>query len=481
MRAARLYYPHYTPKPAFNSSRLFHNNFLFMYTVSSMQKGTPAFSGLKEILLLGALCLFSSCGFPAREVHIHDRHDYAYNIIKDFTASSAPALVLIDYQYDAWIDALLLEGVISAVYWVAGSSPTPLNTAKQIGEKIQIMDIQQIEQTKLPENCIVSIDLAVLAHEQKAPSGEFLQRMIKWINAYKPRLITVALSGAYQYNTGDMYSFLTEIMQGLPSRTAVYMESETTIRQANSWELYRRQNWHIPVSQDTLFDPNIWPDPWIWYALPEKCVELFKKKNAVVKGENRDDITAVWNDPAYKKLRELYGADKLREILQSARQSIFRVWNDEEMPALPPLGTNEGLAVRLLVQGKDRGCLSWYKNSGDIMLFAEYCAAEALRDPRYETVRADEAGNTLLELTIFGEWEDMSNPLEFIPGYHNLWLADGVHNTILQASLVPQRQYTKEAFLENICVKAGLEKDAWKENKNFIWRRSPGLWYIEQL
>ena len=115
------------------------------------------------------------------------------------------------------------------------------------------------------------------------------------------------------------------------------------------------------------------------------------------------------------------------------------------------------------------------------MLFAEYCAAQALRDPRYETVRADEAEDTLLELTIFGEWEDMSNPLEFIPGYHNLWLADGVHNTILQASLVPQRQYTKEAFLENICVKAGLEKDAWKENKNFIWRRSPGLWYIEQL
>ena len=413
-------------------------------------------SGLKILILLGALSLFFSCGFPKREIHIHDRHDYSYNVIKDFIgASSAPALVLIDHQYDTWIDDLLLENVISAVYWVADFS---------------------MEQTKLPKNCIVSIDLAVLAHEKEMPSGEFLQRIIKWLNSYKPRLITVALSGACQNNSGDMYSFLTEIMQSLPSGTKVYLESETAMQSVNSREQYRLQNWFR-----RSLDPNIWSDPWIWYALPEKCVELFKKKNAVVKGEGRENILAVWNDPVYKKLREKYDADKQREILQSARQSIFRFWNNAEMPELPPYGANEGLAIRLIVHGNDRGCLSWYKNTGDIMLFAAYCATQALQDFRYESVRADEAENTLLELTIFGEWEDMSNAQEFISGYHNLWLADGIYNTILQASLVPQRQYTKEAFLENICMKAGLDKDAWKENKNLIWRRSSGFWYIERL
>jgi len=311
---------------------------------------------------------------------------------------------------------------------------------------------------------------------KKAPSGDFLKTILKWMNAYKPRLVTVAVSGAYQNNSGDMYSFLTEIMQGLPSKTAVYLESETAISLKNFRERYRLQNWFRPS-----FDPNILPDPWIWYALPEECVELFKKKNAVIKGEGRDDILAVWNDPVYKRLRELYDTDKQKEILQSARQGIFRYWNNAQMPELPPLGANEGLAIRLIVQGKDRGCLSWYKNSGDILLFAEYCAAQALQDFRYETVTADEAEDTLLELTIFGEWEDMSNAQDFISGYHNLWLVDGVYNTILQASLVPQRQYTKEAFLENICTKAGLDKDAWKENKNLIWRRSPSIWYIEPL
>jgi len=104
------------------------------------------------------LGLFSSCSFSGREIHIHDRHDYSYNIIKDFkSASSAPALVLIDHQYDTWIDDLLLEDVISAVYWIT---------------EFSVADFS-IEQTKLPKNCIVSIDLAVLAHEKKAKKSAF--------------------------------------------------------------------------------------------------------------------------------------------------------------------------------------------------------------------------------------------------------------------------------------------------------------------
>jgi len=181
------------------------------------------------------------------------------------------------------------------------------------------------------------------------------------------------------------------------------------------------------------------------------------------------------------KLLESYGTDRLKGILQSARESIFRVWNDGQTPVLPPLGTNEGLAVRLIVHGKDRGCLAWYKNSGDMNLFAAFCAAGAMKDPRYEPLRPEEAEEILVELLIFGEWEDMSTPEDFIPGSHNLWLADGPENTILQASVAVQRHYTKKDFLEKICVKAWLDKDAWNDNKNLVWRKSAAVWIIEPL
>jgi uncharacterized protein len=181
------------------------------------------------------------------------------------------------------------------------------------------------------------------------------------------------------------------------------------------------------------------------------------------------------------KLRETYDADRLKGILQSARESIFRVWNDGQTPVLPPLGDNEGLAVRLIVNGKDRGCIAWYKNTGDMNLFSAFCAAEALKDPRYKPLRPEEAGDTLVELLIFGKWEDMSSPEDFIPGSHNLWLADGLENTILQASIAIQRHHTKKDFLEKICIKAGLDKNAWSENKNLVWRRSPAVWITEPL
>jgi len=181
------------------------------------------------------------------------------------------------------------------------------------------------------------------------------------------------------------------------------------------------------------------------------------------------------------KLRETYDTERLKELLQSARGSIFQVWNNGQMPILPPLGTNEGLAVRLIVKEKDRGCLAWYKNSSDMNLFAAFCAAQALRDPRYEPLRPEEAGDTLVEVLIFGKWEDMSTPEDFIPGGHNLWLADGSENTILQASIAAQRHHTKKDFLEKICIKAGLDKNAWSENKDLVWRRSPAIWIIEPL
>jgi uncharacterized protein len=189
----------------------------------------------------------------------------------------------------------------------------------------------------------------------------------------------------------------------------------------------------------------------------------------------------IQEDPSYKKLLESYDMDRLKEILQSARESIFRVWNEGKEPPLPPIGENEGLAVRLIVDGKDRGCLAWYMRAGDMNLFAAFCAAQALNDPRYEPLRPEEAGDTLVELLIFGEWQEMPKPTDFIPGYHNLWLADGFDNTILQASLAVQRHYTKKDFLEKICVKAGLEKDAWKKNKKLVWRRSPAVWIVEPL
>jgi len=190
---------------------------------------------------------------------------------------------------------------------------------------------------------------------------------------------------------------------------------------------------------------------------------------------------SVYDNPSYKKLKTSYDTDRLKEILQSARESIFQVWNDGEMPVIPSLGANEGLAVRLIVKGKDRGCLAWYKNSGDMNLFAAYCAAQALHDPRYEPLRPEEASDTLVELLIFGEWEEMADSQDFTPGFHNLWLFDGFKNTILQASLVPQRHYTKEDFLNFICLKAKMDKNAWKDNKNLVWQRSPAVWITEPL
>ena len=188
-----------------------------------------------------------------------------------------------------------------------------------------------------------------------------------------------------------------------------------------------------------------------------------------------------WNETEYLKLQETYNLEFKKEILQAARESIYNVWETRQWPNMPEPGPNEGIAIRFLVNGRDRGCLAWYRNSGDIKLFAAFCAAEALRDPRYAPLRPEETADTVLELTIFGRWEEIADPTDFVLGFHNLWLIDGFNNTILQAAVAPQGDYSKEEFLEIICQKAALDNNAWKEDTTLKWRRSAGLCYTEPL
>lgn len=452
------------------------------------------------LILVGTLFLLFSCYSPKTEIHIHDTHSHSYKVIKNCAERSPPpVLVLIDYHHDlnsveeqslGWVGKLLAEGIVSSVYWVPSLSAEkwdyeiaaarlerafsymPLYAGGIIKNKIKVMAFPP-EQAELPKDFIVSIDLGILV-EEKTPPQDSLQNILAWIERQKPRLVTAALSGARQNNSGDMYSYLSLLLQSVSAGTAIYLESETAPPE-NFAEQYRRWNWYDPRF------PDIRPDPWIWYALPVECVELLKTKKVIVKGENRENILAVWNDAAYEKLRKSYNGNRQRALLQSARNSVFRFWNDATAPALPPPGANEGLAVRLLTDGKDRGCVAWYRNTGDVDRFVEYCAVGALTDSRYEPLCPEEAADTILELDIFGNWEDLEGPGDFIPGYHNLRLVNGVYDTILQASLVPQRNYTKEAFLETICVKAGLDKNAWKERKTLRWQRSSCLWYVESL
>ena len=124
---------------------------------------------------------------------------------------------------------------------------------------------------------------------------------------------------------------------------------------------------------------------------------------------------------------------------------------------------------------EDRGCLSLYEGisgkDNDIEEAVQFCAKEALIDPRYLPVRQEESADLYTNISVFGSWEKMTSPYDFQPGLHSLLLVDeSGEKTLLQASIALERNYTREEFLARLSNKAELGFDGWKKNNLHFYR-----------
>lgn len=473
---------------------------------------------------IALLCIFTSCG-KRREIHFQDRQIQTYRIINRYIKKGNPPVLVIlapgntiapgpqdtfsgrfdeagpfeKVNSDNWAGKLLAEKKVSEIYWVPKyrmeeaeietdqmvfektfPSMSP-DLAESIKTRIHIIDMVQLASLNLSGGIIASLDLMVAASEDGIPPGEFLPHIIKWMNTEKPELISVSMSSGYQKHHAAMYGYLYEIVSALSGGMKLYLHSEAPPAPEHYYNAYWQQHWPKQRNPGSPRDFNIRPDPWLWYSLPGDCASLLLEKKCIIEGDYGDAILSIWKDQDYRKLQEKFDDAAMKEIINSARRGIFDFWEKGIVPALPQAGNNEGIAVRLLVEGKDRGCLSWYTKTGDIREFAAYCGVSALGDPRYTAIAMEESGDMLIELSVFGPWEDIDTCEDFIPGFHNLRLINGVYDTILQAPLVSQRAYSKEDFLDALCRKAGLEASAWRDNQHLRWQRSSCLWYTEPL
>ena len=125
-----------------------------------------------------------------------------------------------------------------------------------------------------------------------------------------------------------------------------------------------------------------------------------------------------------------------------------------------------GVAVRFRNSEEDRGCLSLYTGITyeDISEAVQYCAKEALIDPRYTDIQPEEVSSLITNISVFSDWQEMSSCFDFTPGLHSLLMeaSDG-EKTLLQAAIALEHNYSREEFLARLSNKAGLGFDGWKK------------------
>jgi AmmeMemoRadiSam system protein A len=150
-------------------------------------------------------------------------------------------------------------------------------------------------------------------------------------------------------------------------------------------------------------------------------------------------------------------ARRALELAVKSRESLA------ELPKNESLHRPGGAFVTLRIHTRLRGCIGQLPSREPLIRAVVHCAkAAALEDPRFEPVREEELPEIEIELSILSPLVD-ATPDQIEPGRHGISVTRGWQRGVLLPQVATQFHWDAKKFLEETCVKAELDRDAWKD------------------
>lgn len=170
----------------------------------------------------------------------------------------------------------------------------------------------------------------------------------------------------------------------------------------------------------------------------------------------------------------------LQRLVMEARSAVWQAWQEGPPPRwqdYPYTAERQGIIVRFVAGRKPRGCQAFYQGVGDLLLGARLAALDAaFHDARYEPLRKEEAPDLAIEVCIVGPLVPMRDPEDFSLGKELVYMVHPGGSVLMQPSLAREHGWTKKAYLEALCKKEGLPKDAWRDKGVVFYRASIKDW-----
>jgi len=153
-------------------------------------------------------------------------------------------------------------------------------------------------------------------------------------------------------------------------------------------------------------------------------------------------------------------------LLATARAAIRnRVCGGPESPlpyGTPRLREPQGAFVTLRQHGQLRGCIGIVQaESPLIRTVADSAAAAAAEDPRFAPMQPEEIESITVEISALGPLVELRTPDDIVVGRHGLMVSRGPYRGLLLPQVAVEQRWDRLRFLQETCLKAGLEPDAW--------------------
>ena len=121
-----------------------------------------------------------------------------------------------------------------------------------------------------------------------------------------------------------------------------------------------------------------------------------------------------------------------------------------------------GAFVSLYKDGKLRGCIGRIAAVTPLeQTVREMARAAALEDPRFPAVTEEELDALQVEISVLSPLREVS-PHEVVAGRDGLLISCNGRRGLLLPQVAVQWKWSREMFLAQTCLKAGLPMDQWK-------------------
>ncbi len=187
--------------------------------------------------------------------------------------------------------------------------------------------------------------------------------------------------------------------------------------------------------------------------------------------------TAALDPPAVARADAALAPTDRKALLRLARRTLERWFATGTVPSprgfSPAARRGQGAFVTLYARGELRGCIGHMAADRPLVQNVGAMAlAAATEDPRFPPLEAAELKDIEIEISVLTPLERVAGPEAVVVGRDGVQIRRDGRTAVFLPQVAVEQGWDRDALLENLCLKAGLSKDAWKSGAEFWTFRS---------
>jgi len=144
---------------------------------------------------------------------------------------------------------------------------------------------------------------------------------------------------------------------------------------------------------------------------------------------------------------------------RSPRWPVASAALSEEFGAFVTLRSGKGLGAPL------RGCIGRMEAKDSLIRTVRAMAlSAAFEDPRFSPLGRGDYPGVSVEITVLTPMRRIESVSQIEVGRHGVYLSKGWHSAVFLPQVAGEQGWGRDELLVNLCYKAGLSANAWKES-----------------